>query len=110
MATNCTFGPIVHDCEYTGAYMLLHIFLTFLVVSLAAAIFILYLIFCVEPNYCGAIDENKNLDVALYIRNHREGVRRQKAAGLLQEDYPSWPDGVVLPYRPWDNENQVPIY
>ena len=114
MAANCTFGPIEYDFEYESAFILLEIFLFFLVECLVAAIFLmlffLYLVYCVKPNYCGAIDENKNLDVAIYIRNHREGVRRQKACGLLQADYPSWPDGVVLPYRPWDNENQVPIY
>ena len=114
MAANCTVGPFVDDCEYEIAYIFLSIILMMFVGFLAAVI-ITYLIFlilvhCVKGNYCGAIDENKNLDVALYIRNHREGVRRQKAIGLLQADYPSWPDGVVLPYRPWDNENQVPIY
>ena len=66
---------------------------------------------CIKSDrYFGAIDENKNLDIGLYIENHIDYIRTIKRWGYIEPDYPSWPQNVVLPYRPWDNENQVPIY
>ena len=65
---------------------------------------------CKHDRYFGAVDDNKNLDIGLYIRNRRLAIRRLKDARTIPQDFPSWPDNVVLPYRPWDNENQVPIY
>ena len=106
---NCTITKLgevyVQSC---GNPLILVAFIFFLVVS--------FLIFLVvrrcrkSDRFFGAIDENKNLDIGLYIRNHRSHIRRLKTFGKLEEDYPSWPQNVVLPYRPWDNENQVPIY
>ena len=63
-----------------------------------------------SDNYFGAIDQNKNLDIGVYIREHRKQIRRLRNHEVVPPDYPSWPENVVLPYRPWDHENQVPIY
>ena len=65
---------------------------------------------CKHDRYFGAIDDNKNLDIGIYIRNRRLAIRALKGARTIPQDFPSWPENVVLPYRPWDNENQVPIY
>ena len=78
---------------------------------MAIVLIIIIVISCQKGDgYFGAIDENKNLDIGLYIRNHREFVRGLKGSKQIPQDFPSWPENVVLPYRPWDNENQVPIY
>ena len=73
--------------------------------------FLAVILSCIKSDrYFGAIDENKNLDIGLYIENHIDYIQTIKRWGYIEPDYPSWPQNVVLPYRPWDNENQVPIY
>ena len=105
---NCTTiflsEVIVHSCD---VYLVLAFIL-----SLIVSFFLLALILqCAKSDrYYGAIDENKNLDIGLYIRNHREYIRTMKRIGQIEHDFPSWPQNVTLPYRPWDNEYQVAIY
>ena len=106
--TNCTITiqgeGYVHSC---GIFILVAILFFTLVSLISLAV----IISCLKSDrYFGAIDENKNLDIGLYIVNHREYIHTLKRIGSIEPDYPSWPQNVVLPYRPWDNENQVPIY
>ena len=103
---NCTieFGDKSFDCN--------DFFLTVFLICLVAIFVVVFLVISCQKvdGYFGAIDENKNLDIGLYIRNHREFVRGLKGSKQIPQDFPSWPENVELPYRPWDNENQVPIY
>ena len=106
--TNCTITiqgeVIVQSCS---VFMLVVI----LVPVLVGLIFLAVILSCIKSDrYFGAIDESKNLDIGLYIENHIDYIRTIKRWGYIEPDYPSWPQNVVLPYRPWDNENQVPIY
>ena len=104
---NCTveIGDISFDCNSFYGTFLLICFMAVLIIMLLS-------IFCPTKGdgYFGAIDKNKNLDIGLYIRNHREFVRGLRGSKQIPQDFPSWPENVVLPYRPWDKENQVPIY
>ena len=103
---NCTveIGDTSFDCH--GFYTTV----CFICLVVILIVVVLVISFANNDRYFGAIDENKNLDIGLYIRNHREFIRRLKESKQIPQDFPSWPENVVLPYRPWDNENQVPIY
>ena len=103
------------ECDQYEEFNMLDLYTLWLyaMISVCVITFIVLIIILNMPvsnDYLGAIDENKNLDVELYVRNHRQFIRAQKLCALLPPDFPSSPENVVLPLRPGDNENQVPVY
>ena len=109
--SNSTIESDQEDEKFNISDFYLLIFCAFtLIYVIAIIVLIIKVNMPVNNDYLGAIDENKNLDIGLYIRNHRQIVRAMRECRQIPQDVPSWPENVVLPYRPWDNENQVPIY